>query len=138
MHKLLGYSFVRFCLVGALGFVINFVLLTLLYRELRWPVFIAQLISSEIALFSNFLFHHHWTYKDHNVQKTITRLLIEFHVTSWAAILGSAVIVSLGVAVLHLHYSVALVIASAIALGWNFTWSRFVIWRKHEHSSVVD
>jgi putative flippase GtrA len=129
------HPFVRFCIVGGLGFVINFALLSLFYKYLRWPLFIAQLLAAEIALFNNFLFHHNWTYKSHNVEKTIVNLLVQFHVTSWVAIVGSAALVSLGVNSLHLHYFIALVITSIIALGWNFLWTRFVIWR-HPHKEL--
>lgn len=127
---LLRISFVRFCIVGTLGFVINAVLLHILDKDLRSP-FVAQLIASEIALFSNFLFHHHWTYKETKVRKTITTLIVQFHATSWAAIIGSAIIVTVGVKYLHLNELVALVFASALALFWNFGWSRYVIWHQH-------
>jgi dolichol-phosphate mannosyltransferase len=137
MQKLLKLDFVRFCIVGALGFVINFAILTLLYRKLHSPVFISQLIAGEIALFSNFLFHHHWTYKANKVRKTLTRLIIQFHVTSWIAVVGSAFIVSAGVHIFHLHYFIALVVASALAMAWNFGWSKFVIWRKHTPTDDV-
>jgi len=100
-------------------------------------VFVAQLLSGEVALFSNFILHHHWTYKGHNVSKTIGRLLVEFHITSWIAIVGSAALVTAGVSLLHLHYFVALVISSIIALGWNFGWTKFVIWR-HKDGTTPD
>jgi len=132
VKRLLGLDFVRFCLVGGSGFVINLALLTLLYRLLGIPVFIAQLVSGEVALFSNFLLHHNWTYKHKKVSKSIKNLVIQFHLTSWVAIIGSALLVSFGVHALHLSYIVALIITSAIALMWNFVWSKFVIW-KHEH-----
>ena len=138
MHKLLRYDFVRFCIVGASGFAINFVLLTVLYKQVGLPVFIAQLISSEIALFSNFLLHHNWTYKHKVTHKTPKELLIQFHMSSWAAIVGSALMVSAGVKVFHLHYFTALVIASAIALIWNFGWTKLVIWRHHHHEPVAE
>lgn len=131
MRRLLKIDFVRFCLVGALGFIINLVLLTLLYKVLDSPLFISQILAAEVALFSNFMFHHHWTYKASQVRKTITKLIVQFHVTSWVAIVGSAAIVSLGVHVFKLSYLVALVVASASALFWNFGWSKFVIWRRH-------
>jgi dolichol-phosphate mannosyltransferase len=138
MRRLLKIDFVRFCIVGSLGFVINFFLLTLLYKVFHSPLFIAQIAAAEVALFSNFMFHHHWTYKASNVRKTITKLIVQFHVTSWAAILGSAVIVSLGVHVFKLNYVIALVFASASALFWNFGWSKFVIWRRHGEGSKQD
>jgi dolichol-phosphate mannosyltransferase len=131
MQKLLRSDFVKFCIVGALGFVINLVILTLLYKVLHSPLFVSQLIAAEIALFSNFLFHHHWTYKGSGVRKTTSKLIVQFHLTSWVAVIGSALIVSGGVHILHLHYLPALVIAAAVAMLWNFGWSKFVIWRKH-------
>jgi putative flippase GtrA len=120
---------VRFCVVGSLGFVINFVLLTILFKILGFNIFIAQLISSELALFSNFLFHHHWTYKHRQTTKFLTRLFWEFHATSWAAIIGSTLLVGFGVHTLNLHYTVALIISSFVALGWNFLWTKHYIWK---------
>src|SRR3990167_3662561 len=93
LHKV---DFVRFCIVGTLGFIINFALLTLLYKGLKMNVFIAQLISSELALFNNFILHHNYTYKDRS-SKSIRNLLIQFHVSSWTAIVGSAAIVTIAV-----------------------------------------
>lgn len=134
MNQLLKIDFVRFCLVGALGFVINYILLTLLYKILHSPLFLAQLVAAEVALFSNFIFHHHWTYKASKVRKTITTLIVQFHLTSWVAIVGSALIVSFCVRELGLNYGIALILSSAIALAWNFAWSKFVIWRKRDET----
>lgn len=128
---LLQIDFVRFCLVGASGFTINFILLTLLYKHLGLHAFVAQLISGEVALFSNFMLHHHWTYNKKNVVKSIKQLLWQFHATSWIAILGSALIVSVCIHTLHLNYILALVISSVIALAWNFLWSKYYIWKHH-------
>lgn len=135
MKKILRNDFIRFCLVGTLGFIINFILLTVLYKKIGIRLFFSQLFAAEVALFSNFLFHHHWTYKGHNVAKSITQLLIQFHASSWVAIIGSAILVSVGVHVLHLNYGLALVVSSIVALGWNYGWSKFGIWQ-HKHQSV--
>lgn len=129
MRRLLQIDFVRFCIVGTLGFGINFLLLTLLYRVFNSPLFIAQIIAAEIALFSNFMFHNKWTYKGNDVRKTLTKLIIQFHLTSWAAVIGSALMVTFWVKVADLNYVLALAISSATALLWNFGWSKFVIWR---------
>lgn len=126
---LLKMDFVRFCIVGALGFAINFALLAILYKKIGLPIFLAQVFGAEIALGNNFILHHRWTYKGHNVKKSISQLLIQFHMTSWVAIIGSAALVSLGVHTLHLHFGIALAISSVAALGWNYGWTKFVIWR---------
>lgn len=128
-RHILKLDFVRFCIVGGTGFVINLILLTIFNKVLNIPIFIAQLLAAEIALFSNFMLHHNWTYKHRRIQKSLASLIVQFHATSWPAILGSSIMVSLGVRVLHFNSILALVIASAIALGWNFGWSKFVVWR---------
>lgn len=129
IRGLLGADFVRFCIVGAIGFVINFLLLTLFYKNLGWPPFIAQALAAEVALFNNFILHHNWTYKARTHQ-TVPTLLTQFHLTYWTSILGSAIIVSLGVELLNLNYIIALAVASAAAMFWNFSWTKYVIWRR--------
>ncbi len=127
--RLIKLDFIRFCIVGGVGFVINFVLLIGLHRFAGLNVFVAQLIAAEIALYSNFMLHHHWTYKAHRINKTLRQLLIQFHLTSWPAILGSATMVTLGEQLLHLNSFSALMLSSAIALMWNFGWSKYVVWQ---------
>lgn len=127
--RLLKIDFVRFCIVGGTGFTINFIILAGLTHFAGLPVVFAQFIGAEIALFSNFMLHHHWTYKHHKVEKTKGNLIIQFHATSWPAIIGSTLMVSGGVKFLHLDKFVALVMSSLIALVWNFGWSKFVVWR---------
>ena len=129
LFRLLKIDFVRFCIVGGTGFFINFIILILSTKLFHAPVFVAQLIGAEIALFSNFILHNHWTYKANKVEKTLTKLVLQFHITSWPAILGSTAMVSLGVDVFHFTKLLALVISSTIALLWNFIWSKYVIWR---------
>jgi putative flippase GtrA len=126
---LLKLDFVRFCIVGGLGFVVNFVLLTFFTKVVKIPTFSAQLISAELGLFGNFMLHHHWTYKRHHVEKSFAALLVQFHATSWPAILGSSIMVSASERYLHLNSLAALAVSSAVLLVWNFMWSKFVIWR---------
>ncbi len=127
---LLKLDFIRFCIVGGTGFVINFALLTVLHHALGLTIFVAQLLAAEVALFSNFMLHHHWTYRQHKVDKSMPKLLLQFHATTWPAIFGSALMVTAGEKLFHLSNLAALALSSIIALFWNFLWSKYVIWRK--------
>ena len=129
VRRIIRIEFIRFCIVGGTGFVINFVLLTLLHNKLKINVFIAQFLGSEIALFSNFILHNHWTYINHKVSKSILSLIIQFHATSWIAILGSTIMVGLSEKFLHLDDLSSLIISSIIVLGWNFFWTKYIIWK---------
>jgi dolichol-phosphate mannosyltransferase len=129
LRHFIRIEFVRFSIVGGVGFLINLFLLYILNRIIGVPIFISQLIGAEVSLFSNFMLHHHWTYKSHNVNKSVARLLVQFHATSWPAILGSALMVTAGRNILHLSDLFALVISSFIALAWNFAWTKYIIWK---------
>ena len=102
------------------------------------PIFFAQLIAAEIALFSNFLLHHNWTYKNNKVKKSMLTLLIQFHATSWPAIIGSAIMVSLCEKVLHFNELYSLITSSLVALMWNFGWSKYVVWRKVTEKDIQE
>lgn len=141
LRRLLKVDFVRFCIVGGLGFLINLVILTTLHKALDFPVFLAQVIGAEIALLHNFLLHEHWTYKDRNHQRSLSGLIVRFHATSWPAIFGSAAMVTFAQTTLHFNSVAALIISSAIVLGWNFVWSKYVVWRhvtKKDINEIAD
>lgn len=129
LERLLKIDFIRFCMVGGSGFVINLIILTVLHDLFAIPIFIAQFFGSEIALFSNFILHNHWTYKHKKVEKTMSTLLIQFHATSWPAIVGSVIMVTATEKLLHFNNLLALITTAVTALLWNFFWSKYVIWR---------
>lgn len=136
--QVLKFDFVRFCIVGGTGFLINLAILMLLTKQFNTPVFIAQLIGAEIALGSNFVLHHNWTYRNRRVKKSLPNLIIQFHASSWPAIIGSTLLVSLMVTGLHTNKIEALVVSSVVALAWNFAWSKYVIWRNIETKEVEE
>lgn len=138
VQLLLKIDFIRFCIVGGTGFIINLIILVALRKFFDLPVFAAQFIGAEIALFSNFMLHHHWTYKAHHVEKSISKLIVQFHATSWPAILGSSIMVTVGEKVLRLSNLTALAVSASIALLWNFGWSKFVVWRDVKPNEIEE
>jgi putative flippase GtrA len=114
------------------------VILVLLHNLFSFNIFLAQLIAAEVALFSNFILHHNWTYKHNKVKKSIVTLLIQFHATSWPAILGSAVMVSIFESVFGFNEFLSLIGSSLIALFWNFGWSKYVVWRRVTEKQIQE
>jgi len=134
----LKIDFIRFCIVGGSGFVINFVLLNILHHVLGLQLFMSQLIGAEVALFSNALLHHHWTYRSKHTNKSFKNTVSQFHLTSWPAIIGSAFMVDGGVRYLHLSSLGALILSSFIVLIWNYIWSKYVIWNDVTNKDIKE
>jgi len=133
-RKLLKIDFVRFSMVGAIGFLVNLGMLFVLFDIANLPIWASQLIGAETALISNFALHHFWTFKDQSAGKRKRILLAQFHLSFWSGALINTLIVVLAVSVFHLHYFFGLVGGSAIALFWNFFWTKFYIWKQTPHS----
>lgn len=136
--KALRVDFIRFCIVGGFGFCINLLILTVLHKTFNVPIFIAQFFGAEVALFGNFLLHHYWTYTNRKVTKRKRNLFVQFHIVSWPAIIGSTLMVGFLVSFAHVGSTEALIASSLTALFWNFTWSKFVIWRDVSDKEVVE
>lgn len=128
VRKLIRIDFVRFGIVGAIGFLINAFFLRVLHGSFELAIIPATLISSEAGLLSNFVFHEKWTYKHLNHQsKSVWRKLLHFHMSSWTGIVIITVIETVCVKAFNIDYLISLVIASGIAMFWNFFWTRYFI-----------
>lgn len=133
-RRLLKVDFVRFSMVGAVGFLVNLGMLFILFDLLSMPIWLAQLLGAEAALFSNFTLHHFWTYRDRAGLKRKRILLAQFHVSFWSGAAINSLIVIAAVNALNVHYFIGLVAGSATALFWNFFWTKFYIWRHNPHT----
>lgn len=132
INRLVKIDFIRFGMVGAVGFVVTASALHFFHVTLNLGIIVATLISSEIGLLSNFVFHENWTYKYVNHKtKPLWKKLLHFHMSSWSGVILITVIESVGVKLFHLNYIVALVIASGITMFWNFFWTKFFIFKGH-------
>ncbi|MBI1863115.1 glycosyltransferase [Candidatus Microgenomates bacterium] len=55
-------SFVKYIMVGGVGFILDFGILYLLYRLAGWPIWLSQLCSAECAILSNFTLNNFWAF----------------------------------------------------------------------------
>jgi len=120
---------VRFMIVGAGGFTVNFIVLLLLHGVFKLPVLLGQLVAAETAILSNYYFHSIWTYRNAKARSTVARLA-QFHLTAWAGSGITTVVLVVAVHILHTNYLLALVYGSAIGLVWNYLWTKYLIFAK--------
>lgn len=127
-YKLINKEIIRFLFIGGVGFIVNFLSLTLFYNILRLPIFIADLISAEIALVSTFIGYNFWVFLNHH-HRSIKNKFLKFQFSAGIAIILNVLTVSILVRYVHLYYGFALVTGTLVGLVWNYTLNKKIIFR---------
>lgn len=90
-------TFIRFCVVGTIGFMINLVGLEVFYR-LAFKPGPAAALGAEFAIICNFILNNSWTFAHKKIKKrgSFFKKFIQFNTVSLGAIAIQWIIVGLG------------------------------------------
>jgi dolichol-phosphate mannosyltransferase len=75
-------EFIKFCIVGTSGVLVNMGVYILLTRMGRIPLEIASPLAIECSILSNFTFNNAWTFRSRNTHSGLLHRLLRFHVVS--------------------------------------------------------
>ncbi len=125
--------FIKFLIVGAVGFTIDFSAFNVIHHFFNTPEVIAQTISFSVATISNFVFNYFWIYREAQdkpvVQKagrfalvSVLGLVIGVPVFTAALLAAKKIVPALGLDTLpfNLAGNLALVCRVLVVLFWNF------------------
>ena len=129
-----NYSYIgRFIVVGIIGFVFNYMILTAVIDYLKLERIVAEIIAMIFALQITFFLHDRWTYSSshkHGVEYSWglkKRYMTYLLSNSFGSLLT---IVLFGVFAQYLPKLSALACAALISMSWNFILNKVVVWRK--------
>ncbi len=71
-------SFIKFCIVGGIGFIVDFGISFFFIEIVHTAVWFATVISAETAIISNFLFNNFWSFKHKRLSRKSNNLLWSF------------------------------------------------------------
>jgi dolichol-phosphate mannosyltransferase len=83
-------SFVKFVIVGGMGFIIDFSIAYYLIHSLMWPIPASNALSAEVAIISNFLLNNFWSFAHKQIEggvPTYLKKLLAFNIVSSGSIL---------------------------------------------------
>ena len=100
LYIFLNSSFIRFCLVGTIGFIINLIGLEIFYRLGMSPGTAAAL-GAEFSIISNFLFNNFWAFAHKKIEKeeSLLKKFLQFNTVSIGAVIIQWIVVSLGTSI---------------------------------------
>ncbi|MBE2221193.1 MAG: GtrA family protein [Anaerolineae bacterium] len=127
--------FIKFLIVGTIGFVVDFGTLTLLKETTSLPTAAANTISFSAAVVSNFTLNRYWTYPDSRT-KSIWSQLGQFTLVNLVGLLINTAILLVLESVFDSilvnfpaipirGYIPAKMIATVVVLFWNFFVNRY-------------
>jgi dolichol-phosphate mannosyltransferase len=123
--------FLKFCLVGASGVVVNEGLLALLKQSAGLHLALASAVSIEVSILSNFLFNNYFTFRDRRPSGTrlFFRGLTVFNAVSLAGLVINMGTLLLLTYVFGVHYLISNLCGIVLATMWNYFMNERFTWR---------
>jgi dolichol-phosphate mannosyltransferase len=128
-------TFLRFCIVGASGTLIDTAMLFLLSdpRTLNWNLTGSKIIAAELALTNNFIWNDLWTFgkfsSRQNTFRQRARRFLKFNLLCSVGIILNLIILNIGFKVFHMNRYIANLSAIFIVTFWNYNTNRKLSWR---------
>lgn len=128
--------FIKFCLVGLSGVLVNEGLLWMLTEGLGLYYVISAAIAIETAILTNFILNDIWTFRDRRSPgiKSVLRRALKFNLVSVAGLGINMALLLTFTEVLGISYLISNLIGIAGATAWNFTINTLWTWRAKPRS----
>ncbi len=127
-------KFIKFLVVGGVGFILNAVILRLGVEYVHWNPSIANLAGAALAIFSNYNFNNLWTFNESKITslRAYFYKMLQFYLTSaFGVIFIQTGTIFLGDKFLgRKNYFIYFLFGTGLLLIWNFTIYNKIIWRK--------
>ena len=118
MSSIFLFKFIKFCVVGFSGMIIDFGATWLLKEKVKINKYIANSIGFILAASSNYIWNRLWTFESHNDQ--LTQEYFSFFIISIAGLIINNLILSLLTDRLKLNFYLSKVFAIGVVTIWNF------------------
>ena len=124
-------DFIRYCLVGLVGMLVNIGAYLLLNRYFQIPLQAASLIAIEASIVSNFLLNNYWTFKARPQKLSMIRRLLNFHIAAGiSGLLFYYLFFLLLTIVLGINDVLSILLATTTGTISNYTINSLWTWRK--------
>ena len=113
---------VKFCLVGACGFVVNMFFLWFFTETVGFFYLFSSVIAIEISLLNNFVLNALWTWHDRGKEgkKEYFKRMLQYHVTASAAMLTNIAILWILTELFGVYYLASNVFGILCGSALNF------------------
>lgn len=136
LYVLTHSSFVKYVVVGGTGFIIDFGLSFVLIEKIHahFPVWLATIMSAEMAIIWNFIWNNYWTFAHKKVEHNLSvfmKSLGKFNLVALGSILIQAGLIEICVRMFgrDYWYIYKVVILALIIIPYSYVLYNRVIWK---------
>lgn len=120
----------KFGMVGALNTVVDwavYFILTAALQSLSIAPTLAKGISYTAGILNSFIWNRNWTFRS---KSGVVATLLPFVLVNVVGLVINTGTMQLGLYTFKLPEIISLALATAVTLGWNYSMSKFVIFRR--------
>jgi len=130
-NKPIPERFVKYCIVGSSGVIIDMIIFSFTFELLLLPASFSGVISSQIAIFSNFIFNDLWTFSGRQGEKLISRF-IKYEVTCFVGVIIKFCLILFMVNILNINPYSANGFGIVMVIFTNYIFSKLWVWKNHQ------
>jgi dolichol-phosphate mannosyltransferase len=120
---------VNFCIVGAIGIVVNQGLLWFLTEIFGIYYLYSALMSIEMSILSNFILNDHFTFGGE--KRDVASRLLKYNLTCIVGSVLNYILLWVFTDLLHVYYLISNLLGIVIAFAWNYSVSVKWVWKKY-------
>ena len=130
-------DFLKYCLVGLSGVIVNLGVYYYLTRFISFPVTLSSPVAIEVSIISNFFLNNFWTFKTRPIRKSLQTRLLNFHlVAGFAGIINYLFFLVL-IYLVNIYDIFAVILGIAIGIIFNYAGNSLWTFRKEINKPLV-
>jgi len=133
---ILNYSsFIKFLIVGTIGFLIDFGMFFIFVEKIKLPIWLSTSISAEIAIISNFVLNNFWSFSYKKITGSPLTYLLKFVKFNLISI-GSIIIQAVGIELTAFFlgrsgvYLYKILIIAFLIIPYSYFMYNKIVWQK--------
>jgi len=125
-------DFIKYCLVGSSGVIVNLGIYYYLTRIFELPITISSPIAIEISILSNFILNNFWTFKSRQSKKSTGIRILNFHIVAGVAGIMNYLCFLFMVYLAEINDLIAVVLGITIGIIFNYAGNSLWTFRKEQ------
>ena len=128
-------QFIKFCIVGGISALINFIFLYLLTEVAGWWYVYSAAVGFLLSAIFNFTSNKLWTFRNKTAGRTILTQLYKFTAVIVVGLIINTFIIYAITEWIMLDYRISWIFSTGVVTFWNFTFNRGWTFRLPSDSS---